>query len=115
MDLVTTIVISFRLCSGSSSNGESNQALRQMAVYIANLFYLTSDAFVPVLRDKDVVEGSLHQRNLIVLGETSENSFISPYLEKSSLSFENNHVIKLGKSYASLVFVMQFYNAQRFS
>ena len=86
--------ISLYSITGSSSEADVNFALRQMAVYIANLFYLTSDALVPIVRDKDLTKESLQNTNIIVLG--AMDSFILRYLQKSQLRYEND-TIRLGK------------------
>ena len=82
------------LFSGTARKSETTQALLQMAVYVANTFYLTSNSIVPITRDKDVVHDDLRDRNLIIVGETS---FALPYLEKTALNIGDDHSISLGK------------------
>ena len=42
------------LCAGTQSKQQITERLRSYAVYIANLFFLTSDALAPVVKDVDM-------------------------------------------------------------
>ncbi len=82
------------LFPGTSSKSRTTQALLQMAVYIANTFYLTSNSIVPMIQGKDVVDENIRDHNLIIVGEIS---FTAPYLEKVPLKFGEDHSISIGK------------------
>jgi len=41
---------------GTQASDEMSSAIERLAVYIANLFFLTSDVNAPVLKDKDLTE-----------------------------------------------------------
>lgn len=67
-------------------------------MYIANLFFLTSDAWVPVVSDTDLNEETAKQYNLILVGSPQENSWIKQFHEKVPLKYESNTLV-LGKYY----------------
>jgi len=41
---------------GTMSSEETTSTIERLAVYIANLFFLTSDTSAPVLKDKDLTD-----------------------------------------------------------
>lgn len=49
-------IIIINLFLGSQSSDEVTQSLLEMSVYIANLFFLTSDTIVPIIKDTDLKE-----------------------------------------------------------
>ncbi|XP_071799863.1 uncharacterized protein [Asterias amurensis] len=59
--------------------------LRQQAVYIANLFYITSDAIASVIEDKQLSEEASKNYNLILIGGPKENSWSNHFLDKVPL------------------------------
>ena len=63
--------------------------LRQFAVYIANLFFLTSDAWAPVVSDAELNEETAEQYNLILVGSPLENSWVEKYHEKVPLKYKD--------------------------
>lgn len=71
-------------------------------MYIANLFFLTSDAWVPVVSDTDLNEETAEQYNLILVGSPQENSWIKQFHEKVPLKYESNTLV-LGKYYGKFL------------
>ncbi|KAK3093303.1 hypothetical protein FSP39_013879 [Pinctada imbricata] len=69
-----------------SSNQTITELLLQSAVYIANLFFLTSDTIAPILKDEDIQTSD--ERNLILLGGTEENLHTTFFLEKLPITFK---------------------------
>ena len=74
----------------SSQQHNITTALRQFAVYIANLFFLTSDAWAPVVSDVELNEKTAEQYNLILVGSPLENSWVEKYHRKVSLQYMDN-------------------------
>ena len=64
-------------------------ALRQFAVYIANLFLLTSDAWAPVVRDTELDVETADRYNLILLGSPLENTWVERYHGKVPLKYQD--------------------------
>ena len=87
-------MLTIKIFLGSSSRAKTSQALLQMAVYIANTFYLTSDSIVPLMRDKDLVNERIHNHNLIIVGDLSATA---SYLKKVELTIEEDQSVSLGK------------------
>ena len=77
-------------------------ALRQFSVYIANLFFLTSDAWAPVVSDAELDEETAEQYNLILVGSPLENSWVERYHGKVPLKYQDN-TLALGMLYSSLL------------
>ena len=71
-------------------------------MYIANLFFLTSDAWVPVVSDTDLNQETAEQYNLILVGSPQENSCIKQFHEKVPLKYESNTLV-LGKYYGKFL------------
>ena len=86
--------ILFFVFSDASSKREASQALLQMAVYLANTFYLTSDSIVPMTRNTDLGDENIRDRNLIIVGDIS---FTKSYLEKVPLKVQEDQSVSLGK------------------
>ena len=59
-------------------------------MYIANLFFLTSDAWVPVVPDVELSEKAAEQYNLILVGSPLENSWVEKYHGKVPLQYMDN-------------------------
>ena len=59
-------------------------------MYIANLFFLTSDAWAPVVSDVELNEKTAEQYNLILVGSPLENSWVEKYHRKVSLQYMDN-------------------------
>jgi len=62
--------------NGGSSGGETattSTQLRELAVYLANLFVLTSDASVPIVTDAELTDKKAARHNLIVIGGPKHN------------------------------------------
>ena len=93
--------------SGSQGEALSTLAIRQFAVYIANLFYLTSDARAPVVRDRDLEEQTADQHNLIIVGSPLENSWAARYHGKIPLKFQDKR-LTLGEFNFFIFFFLLF-------
>ena len=59
-------------------------------MYIANLFFLTSDAWAPVVSDVELNENTAEQYNLILVGSPLENSWVKKYHGKVPLKYKDN-------------------------
>ncbi|XP_064601403.1 LOW QUALITY PROTEIN: uncharacterized protein LOC135467560 [Liolophura sinensis] len=66
--------------------------LLNQAIYIANLFYLTSDSYAPILRDVDADITQLESVNVIVLGSPDENSLTSHFLKTVPIRVDTGHM-----------------------
>ena len=49
--------------SGTQGKSEITQNLLTFAVYIANLFFLTSDAIAPIVKDTDITTQQIGKKN----------------------------------------------------
>lgn len=65
------------------------ETLRQFAVYIANLFFLTSDTWAPVVPDAELDEETADRYNLILVGSPLENSWVEKYHGKVPLKYKD--------------------------
>ncbi|CAH3113391.1 unnamed protein product, partial [Porites lobata] len=72
-----------------SQNHRIKVALRRFAVYIANLFLLTSDAWAPVVRDTELDVETADRYNLILLGSPLENTWVERYHGKVPLKYQD--------------------------
>ena len=54
--------------SGETSNIVETQDLQRAAIFLANLFYLTSHAYTPVVGSNTLDDSSLLDRNIILTG-----------------------------------------------
>ena len=80
---------------GASKQGKDvSQALLQMAIYVGNTFYLTSDLSPAILRHHEITEENTHNRNVIIIGDLS---LTKGYLKKVSLHVTEDRSISLGK------------------
>ena len=77
------------LVAGTRGDKPATLALRQFAVYIANLFFLTSDALATVVKDDDVDGEAAERHNLIIVGSPVENSWAGKYHERTPLKLLN--------------------------
>nr|XP_006825285.1 PREDICTED: uncharacterized protein LOC102809823 [Saccoglossus kowalevskii] len=96
-DMITAMKEKSHFCQnqGTKSSSEFTSTLQQLSVYIANLFFLTSDTIAPVIKDVDLTDEVAHQHNLIVLGGPNENSWTSKIIrdaEASSLVNEDKSI-----------------------
>ena len=57
-----------------------------MAVYIANLFYLTSDTITPIFDDESLTDEKADSYNLIVIGGPQQNQWAQRFLDRVPLS-----------------------------
>ena len=78
-----------QICLNLPSSGTLDRTrsvdLRQQAVYVANLFYITSDAIASVVEDKQLSEEASKNYNLILIGGPKENSWSNHFLDKVPL------------------------------
>ncbi|KAK3593447.1 hypothetical protein CHS0354_020212 [Potamilus streckersoni] len=79
----------FLIIIGTQSNSSVSLYLQQAAVYIANLFFLTSNTKAPILKDSDVDKSQFENRNLILLGGPQENLHTGQFLEKIPIGFKD--------------------------
>ncbi|XP_071963371.1 uncharacterized protein [Antedon mediterranea] len=87
---------SFLIVIGTQ-NKESAPQLLKLAVYIANLFFLTSDTIAPIIEDSTLTEQQAEDNNLIVIGGVDENIHTSKYLEKLPITYDKDNGLKLGE------------------
>lgn len=71
----------FVIIIGTLGSPEDSARLQAMAVYIANLFLLTSDTTVEIIKDIDVDPTTVEDMNLIILGSEEENLVTISFLE----------------------------------
>ncbi|XP_072030612.1 uncharacterized protein [Amphiura filiformis] len=69
-----------------------SQSLLTMAVYIANLFYLTSDTIAPIFDDETLTEDKADSHNLIVIGGPHQNQWTQRFLDKVPLSLGDSGI-----------------------
>ncbi|XP_033104012.1 uncharacterized secreted protein ARB_06907-like [Anneissia japonica] len=81
--------------------GTSNKALApilfQLAIYIANLFFLTSDTIAPIIEDTMLTDQLAESNNLIIIGGPGENLHSVKYLDKIPINIDNDSGIQLGE------------------
>ncbi|XP_055880964.1 uncharacterized protein LOC106057948 [Biomphalaria glabrata] len=70
----------FLICVGTQLDDTRSEVLLRHAAYIANQFFLISDAVVSVLEDYEVDKMILDDYNLIILGNPNENLLTEKYL-----------------------------------
>ena len=88
--------VTLHVAGSLSQEKHITATLRQFAVYIANLFFLTSDAWAPVVPDTELDEEMADQYNLILVGSPLENSWVEQYHGKVPLKYRNKS-LALGK------------------
>ncbi|XP_078345602.1 uncharacterized protein LOC144631097 isoform X1 [Oculina patagonica] len=92
----------FLIVTGTSSQQKHvTTVLRQFAVYIANLFFLTSDAWAPVVSDAELDEETAEQYNLILVGSPLENSWVEKYHGKVPLQYKDKSLALGGCTFSS--------------
>ncbi|KAL3875128.1 hypothetical protein ACJMK2_038060 [Sinanodonta woodiana] len=79
----------FLIIIGTQSKAPVTQYLQQAAVYIANLFFLTSNTKAPIIMDSDVDKSQFVNRNLILLGGPHENLHTEQFLESIPIAFKD--------------------------
>ncbi|XP_062603242.1 uncharacterized protein LOC134265019 [Saccostrea cucullata] len=72
----------FVIVIGTLGLPEISARLQSAAVYIANLFLLTSDTTVQIIKDIDVDPGTVEDSNLIILGSEEENLLTISFLDE---------------------------------
>ncbi len=111
----------FLVLAGTAGSTAETNLLEDFAVYIGNLFFLTSDAAAPIVRDKDLTpelagtlnEDILHdvamkpkqaphgsrcgffagEHNLIVIGSSDQNAITSQYIQRVDIEASNSGVL----------------------
>ncbi|XP_064622460.1 uncharacterized protein LOC135484731 [Lineus longissimus] len=71
-----------------TKGSEMKTAIFESALYIANLFHLTSDALAPIVKDTDITEDIKAKYNLILLGGPEENHWSAEYISKVPISIK---------------------------
>ena len=103
--------ISFQslLFSGSAQSDESiTNRVFKMAVYLANLFALTSDSHTSVVMDTHINKQQTESSNLIVIGSVQESSWLSDLKSRSNISFKLD-AVHLGKLFIPVT--LSWYNS----
>ncbi|XP_061173973.1 uncharacterized protein LOC133183060 [Saccostrea echinata] len=72
----------FVIVIGTLGSPEISARLQSAAVYIANLFLLTSDTTVQIIKDIDVDPETVEDSNLIILGSEEENLLSISFLDE---------------------------------
>ncbi|CAI9730593.1 secreted ARB_06907-like [Octopus vulgaris] len=83
----------FLIVTGTLGSVVTNQILLQLAVYISNHFWLSSDTSAAIVKDTEVPLEKLKKRNLIIIGGPKENSLTSEFLKKIPINIEDNKII----------------------
>ena len=83
------MIFSKDVSSLAGTSSQQTTVLRQFAVYIANLYFLTSDAWAPVVSDAELDEETAEQYNLILVGSPLENSWVEKYHGKVPLQYKD--------------------------
>ncbi|XP_078000966.1 uncharacterized protein LOC144453526 [Glandiceps talaboti] len=87
----------FVIVTGTEGEGSITATLQQLAVYIANLFFLTSETIAPIIKDKDLTDSVANGYNLIILGGPNENSWTSKIMTNSSPLSVDEQGISIGE------------------
>ncbi|KAL8611053.1 hypothetical protein ACOMHN_042669 [Nucella lapillus] len=85
----------FVIVVGTQGKQAATERLQAYAVYVANLFYLTSDTTAPVVKDTDITEQHLENTNVILIGGPAQNLFAARFLHKIPVKV-NDQAIQLG-------------------
>ena len=80
----STSAHSWYMFAGTNANREASIIIQQMAVYISNLFFLTSDAYTQIIRDIDLNE------------DIKGNQFIKQSISQSNIK-RKSETIKYNK------------------
>ncbi|XP_052766387.1 uncharacterized protein LOC128207480 isoform X2 [Mya arenaria] len=90
----------FRIIIGTGGSLSSQTYIRQVAVYIANLFLLTSDGHVDIVADTDVQPENIGLLNAIILGNSTENIHTESILQRVPIKMSSDGV-QLGRCWFS--------------
>ncbi|KAH3844315.1 hypothetical protein DPMN_086573 [Dreissena polymorpha] len=72
----------FRIIIGTQGSEESQRVILKSAVYVANLFFLTSDCHVDIVKDTDISINELDRTHIIVIGNSSENIHVEKLISR---------------------------------
>ena len=67
-----------------------SQSLLSLAVYVANLFYLTSDTIAPIVEDRSLTDDMANTHNLVVIGGPGQNQWTQGFIDKTPLSLHES-------------------------
>ncbi|KAJ8309431.1 hypothetical protein KUTeg_014305 [Tegillarca granosa] len=76
---------------GTQGNDKITKYIQKLAVYIANLFFLTSDTAVSIFKDSEV-DLETENRNVILIGGLLGNRHIPQFLQKIPLNVNDNRI-----------------------
>ncbi|XP_072171857.1 uncharacterized protein [Diadema setosum] len=79
-----------------TKNKETKATILHLAVYLANLFFLTSDAVAMVMEDSALQDDVAALHNLIIVGGPAENLWAEQFLDKVPIS-TNEDGLLLGR------------------
>ncbi|XP_060576275.1 uncharacterized protein LOC132733629 [Ruditapes philippinarum] len=91
----------FKIILGTQGSEDSQMYIQQAAVYISNLFFLTSDTRTDIVKDVDVQQSDLASSNVIVLGSVDENIHTRSLLHNTPLQYHENAISLAGCRYSS--------------
>ncbi|XP_032222386.1 uncharacterized secreted protein ARB_06907 isoform X1 [Nematostella vectensis] len=75
----------YLIVAGTRGDVSDTKRLRQYAVYIANLFHVTSEGVAPVVMDTDLDDVTSAKFNLIVIGSSALNSWTKRFATTTPL------------------------------
>ena len=82
-------------------NEGTSATLLHLAVYLANLFFLTSDTIATVIEDATLTVETAALHNLIIIGGPGDNSWAQRFLDRIPLGISEN-----GKWFYNLLLVV---------
>lgn len=83
----------FLIIIGTQSSANMNQLMLHLAVYVANLFWITSDTQAPIVRDVDLSPEKIKNKNVIIIGGPKENSFCSGFLNHIPIKIQEDRLV----------------------
>lgn len=79
---------------GRHDDKDSNQQIINSAVFLSNLFHLTSDTHAPVIISYDLSEKVLDEKNVIIIGD---EKCIEGMRDVSKLIRVSEHLLEMGE------------------
>lgn len=83
----------FVIIAGTQASSHMNQLLLHLAVYVANLFWITSDTQAPIVRDADISLEKIKNKNVIIIGGPKENSLTSSFLSSIPIKIQDDSLV----------------------
>ena len=83
----TCICIFFKT---GTKQDELSTTLLHFAVYLANLFFLTSDTVAMVMEDASLTDDVAALHNLIIIGGPSQNTWAQRFVDDVPINVEND-------------------------